>query len=97
MILVSFEVASLGVWPAWGWITLAELAWAYLIQGGNLSGLPPASAYSVFCRTTSPLGGRGCQPIKYVLFGFAKRTGSFGPIGRSTAALKYFACLTSVF
>jgi len=25
-----------------------------------------------------------CQPIKYVLSGFARRTGSFGPIGRST-------------
>jgi hypothetical protein len=25
-----------------------------------------------------------CQPIKYVLFGFAKRTGLFGPIGHST-------------
>lgn len=23
-----------------------------------------------------------CQPIKYVLFSFAKRTGFFGPIGR---------------
>ena len=28
--------------------------------------------------------GQSCQPIKYVLFGFAKRTGSFGPMGRST-------------
>jgi len=24
-----------------------------------------------------------CQPMKYVLFGFAKRTGLFGSIGRS--------------
>ena len=27
---------------------------------------------------------RRCQPIKYVLSGFVRRTGSFGPIGRST-------------
>ena len=32
------------------------------------------------------LGGV-CQPIKYVLFGSANRTGSFGPIGRSTPTL----------
>ena len=28
------------------------------------------------------------QPIKYVLFDFAKRTGSFGPIGRSTGVFQ---------
>ena len=31
--------------------------------------------------------GGVCQPIKYVLFGFAKRTGSFGPIRCSTGLL----------
>ncbi|OCK98829.1 uncharacterized protein K441DRAFT_654214 [Cenococcum geophilum 1.58] len=32
-----------------------------------------------------------CQPIKYVLFGFAKRTSLFEPIGRSTQNLPSFA------
>jgi hypothetical protein len=31
-----------------------------------------------------PAPGGVCQPIKYILSGFARRTGSFGPIGRST-------------
>ena len=35
-----------------------------------------------------------CQPIKYVLFDFAKRTGSFGPIGRSTGAKAIVDVLT---
>ena len=33
-----------------------------------------------------------CQPIKYVLFGFAKRTGSFGPIGRRQLCVEVNDC-----
>jgi len=34
-----------------------------------------------------------CQSIKYVLFGFAKRTGSFRPIGRSTTLVYFYIIL----
>ena len=44
---------------------------AYIIAEYNILGLVESKL-------------RTCQPIKYVLFGFAKRTGSFGPMGRST-------------
>ena len=50
MILVSFEVASLGVRPAWGWITLPS------IMGGAGAFRSNQKSVATLTRVTDPHG-----------------------------------------
>ena len=63
MILVSFEVASLGVWPAWGWFTL-DYEYSRLYNRILTNRNPAKSDYRPRWGSMRSLGRAPCRALR---------------------------------